>query len=553
LRLFDVGKPTGQSDPLAGFSAQHPLFEKMGNVYRTVHSREPFFGPQEFAAEKPPDGYRVFCFGGSTIYGHPYTSETAVPKWLELELRGMAHSRSVEVINCGGVSYASYRLAPIVHEVLQYKPDLIVMATGENEFLEDRTYTALKTRSGARRWVEDHLYSLRTVTLAMRLFRHDSARGESPGSGTSPLSPEVQPRLDDPQTGYASYHRDDLWHRQVISQFADSIRGMIAECKTARVPFFLVTLGSNLRDCPPYKSEHKAGLGPETEARWQALFDSATRADADDPAHALELYRQAEAVDNEYALLAYRIARCLDRQGHPDQARDYYLRAKDQDICPLRMLDEVYRLQYTIAGQTQTPLVDARKILESLSPGGIPGNDIYLDHVHPALGGDQRIAQALAAKVMDLQLIPGAKAWTQEARRRAYHLHFEGLESTYFTNGRRRVEWLENWARRQRLYEETFPKDARGFLHRGFRQIELGEEDAGWTSLQIAMKKDAQTVKQIVGHALELREEGRPEAAESLFRHIEDLVPDPQVKSQIENLAQAAHEDLGDSGKTPGQ
>src|SRR5213594_4056671 len=139
LRLCGAGRAQ-VSDSLSGFNQNFPLFERVGGVYRTSPAREPFFPEQEFSLAKPTNGFRIFCFGGSTVYGHPYQGDTAFPKWLELELDATHPTRSYQAINCGGVSYASYRLAPIVKEVLNYQPDLVIIATGENEFLEDRTY-----------------------------------------------------------------------------------------------------------------------------------------------------------------------------------------------------------------------------------------------------------------------------------------------------------------------------------------------------------------------------------------------------------------------------
>ncbi len=48
--------------------------------------------------------------------------------------------KPIEVINVGGISYASYRIAAILDEVLQHEPDLVVIYMGHNEFLEARTY-----------------------------------------------------------------------------------------------------------------------------------------------------------------------------------------------------------------------------------------------------------------------------------------------------------------------------------------------------------------------------------------------------------------------------
>src|SRR5438270_5512112 len=76
LRIFGVAQPN-DADSSAGFSRNVPLFERQEAVYRTAREREPFFCPQEFSIVKPTNEFRIFCFGGSTVHGHPYQSDTA--------------------------------------------------------------------------------------------------------------------------------------------------------------------------------------------------------------------------------------------------------------------------------------------------------------------------------------------------------------------------------------------------------------------------------------------------------------------------------------------
>jgi tetratricopeptide (TPR) repeat protein len=519
LRLFGWGRPEESADALSGFNQRLPLFARQGQVYRTPHAREPFFYPQEFPVTKPGNGFRAFCFGGSTVYGHPYEGETAFPKWLELELAAGDPARPCQVINCGGVSYASYRLAPLVKEVLHYQPDLVILATGHNEFLEDRTYQAIKSRSPAWASIQDAAYSLRLVNLARGWL------GKRPERKTQ-LSPEVEPKLDQ-ASGYASYHRDDAWHQRVIAQFDESVRAMVADCRAAGVPVILVKLGANLRDCSPFKSEHRPGLSADQERAWQEAFEAAGAAEPTDLAHALELYRKAETIDGEYALLAYRIARTLDRLGRKPEALGYYLRAKEQDVCPLRIITPFQEILTRIAAETAAPLVDAAALLAAQAPDSIPGFDCYLDHVHPNIGGHQKIAQALAEQVRRCGLSPKGSTWPEAKRRQAYADHLKQLGPRYFSDGRRRVVWLDHWARRQRLLEETLPRDAQGYTRLGFRCLDLGDEEGAWRALGQAFQQDSGVVGLIRTHAQELEAEGRPESAASLRQRFADA-PKPQ-------------------------
>ncbi|MCH7686944.1 MAG: hypothetical protein IH899_09725 [Planctomycetes bacterium] len=536
LRWLDIGNPRGDIDRFSGFGSRQTLFEHDENagVYKRVRSLGEFFGPQEFSVKKPANGFRVFCLGGSTLRGRPYQTDTAFPQWIQIELAARDATQAYEIINCGGVSYASYRLLPVLREVLQYQPDLIVVATGHNEFLEDRTYQSLKGRSEFRSWIEDRIYSLHTVTLAKNIFASDSPRTdeEADSPGNSELSEKVVTRLDS-ESGYASYHRDDQWQQQVLQQYEDSLRTMVDLCQDTNVPLILVNLGSNLRDCPPFKSEHKPGLSPEAESEWQTYFDQASKTEANDLQQALKQYQQAENIDSEYALLSYRIARCLDRLGRRDEAKEYFLRAKDLDICPLRMLEKTHSLVKSIAKETKTPLVDVRSLLEAQSPHGIPGNQWYLDHVHPTIGGHQQIATALVKQMQQSGLVSLQHDWPAQQRRFTYRLHLDQLGRRYLADGQRRIVWLENWARRHRLYDETLPNDAAGFLRAGFRRLDFGDEQGAGVAFQNGLDEDPLVAQQLLDHAAQLVQQGRPNTVERLLEWLVPQITDSQLQTEM--------------------
>src|SRR5688500_18070907 len=80
--LWVAGVPTllSERDPFAGFSRQVRAFEldRDRGLYHTspravLHS----FNYQEFAATKPPNGFRFFVMGGSSAYGFPWGAEVA--------------------------------------------------------------------------------------------------------------------------------------------------------------------------------------------------------------------------------------------------------------------------------------------------------------------------------------------------------------------------------------------------------------------------------------------------------------------------------------------
>ena len=515
LRVLGVGTPT---DLHAGFGTA-PLFELSEDeqTYRTALAREQFFVADEFDARKPDKEFRIFCLGGSTVQGRPFRPETSFGGWMQVELNARDSTRTYRTVNCGGISYASYRLRPVLAEVLNYEPNLIIIATGHNEFLEDRTYSGMKSRSTGEVWMDDLAGSLHTVA-AVRELLGTAARKEPGEEDDGELPEKVETRLDN-DAGYASYHRDEKWYQQVCEQYRDSVDEMVTMCEEAEVPLVLVHLGSNLRDCPPFKSEHAPDLSVEDEQRWQQLFETATR--ADDPARALDLYLQAEELDPTYPLLQYRVGRCFDRLGQPEKALAAYRSARDLDVCPLRMVSQMEENLLEIARRREVPLIDVRKSVAALGPDSTGGQESYIDHVHPNINSHQVIASLIVKHLVKAGTVSGvalSKTQIRDARKQ----HVRALSTAYFANGGRRIGWLEGWARRQRLFDETQPTDGRSYQAAALRYLELRKLDDAKDMLEGSFNVDPQMAEDLVGAAARLFQSGRPFETDWLLDRLEE-------------------------------
>jgi len=142
LALFGVKPALQTEDPFVGFASNVPLFvpssgPKGKQILTTAPNKLNFFNPQSFTRDKSPGTYRIFCLGGSTTYGRPYNDTTSFVGWLRELLPVAESNKNWEVINAGGISYASYRVAHLMEELVNYQPDLFVIYTGHNEFLEE--------------------------------------------------------------------------------------------------------------------------------------------------------------------------------------------------------------------------------------------------------------------------------------------------------------------------------------------------------------------------------------------------------------------------------
>jgi lysophospholipase L1-like esterase len=440
LRIGGWGKLSDAHDPYIGLAAVHPLFElsRDGERYEIPQSRQTFFCPESFSADKPSNGFRIFCLGGSTVQGRPFTIETSFPRWLELSLRAADPSREWDVVNCGGVSYASYRLTPVLAELLDYEPDMVVLYTGHNEFLEDRTYRAAKR---APRWLartHGTLSSLRTYNLIRSWWVGVEAPVDRPV-----LSAEVDALLDY-KGGLEDYRRDDAWRRGTVEHFEFNVRTMIRMATDAGVPVVLVNPVSDLSNTPPFKATHREGITESERARFMAYWDAARSLDASVDQRITAL-KNAIGIDGRHALVQFHLGRLYEQRGQLEMARAAYLRAKDEDVCPLRMLESMHEVVRVVARETAATLLDARRLLDGSAGTILPGEKWLIDHVHPTILGHQHIAAGLLSHLTQRGLVVPVRG-APSRRHRRYLEHFEALAPDYYIRGRQRLDGLERWS-----------------------------------------------------------------------------------------------------------
>lgn len=450
-RLLDWGRPSLHDDPFVGFASVRPLFVLTPDAsrYEIPPARQTYFRPESFAAAKADDEFRIFCLGGSTVQGRPFKVETSFTTWLEISLAAAQPSRRWKVINCGGVSYASYRLIPVLEEVLGYEPDLIILYTGHNEFLEARTFDHIQSRGTLVNEMLAGASRLRTFTLLREGYLRLQGRSSAQPPADRPILPTEVDALLDYRGGLEEYTRDEEQREGVIEQYRYNLRRMVEMARDAGVPMVLANPVSNFRNCPPFKSQHRRDMTPDEQARWQALCSEASRCldgASFDLQAAIDLYEQACRLDPQHAGAFYNLAQCYEAAGRQADARDAFLQAKELDICPLRILQPMNDAVLQTARQTGTPLVDAQALFEDHSPQGIVGSQWLLDHVHPSIKGHELLADTLAAKLVELHLVQPCADW-QSAKRRRYVEHFDALPELYFHEGTQRLAAVRKWAR----------------------------------------------------------------------------------------------------------
>ena len=440
--LLGMGESRLEDDPFVGFSNLQPLFEKNsdGDRFVTATGRLKFFRPEEFAASKPAGTRRIFCLGGSTVQGRPFAKETSFTTWLELALGQAEPDQKWEVINCGGISYASYRLVPILQECLGYEPDAFIICTGHNEFLEDRSYGQLRETSPLLTEAFHRLSRFRSFRLLRQVLVPDAA---TEGSGRDVLGSDVDAFLDY-KDGIAAYHRDDDWRRGVITHFERNLERMVSLAQRADVPIILVRPPSNLADSSPFKSEHRSDITPQELSDWQAAIGAAKSSLKTFQAAAVDSFKEAISIDESYAETHFEFGRLLELLGDFETARDEFILAREHDICPLRILRPMEQELDRVAARNVVPLLDAHNLLEKQTRQGILDSSMLVDHVHPSFDGHQIIAMALVEKLREVSLVQPQTDWQLNARA-AFKRHFDQLPYVYFAKGEQNLANLRYW------------------------------------------------------------------------------------------------------------
>ena len=418
LLLAGLGIRTESSttDRMVGFSNYAPLFvESIGNdgraIMSTAENKLHWFNHQSFVKQKSPTTKRVFCMGGSTTYGHPYWDETSFAGWLRQYLPVVDPEHSWEVINAGGISYGSYRVAALMEELAQYQPDLFVVYSAHNEFLERRTYSQMFDQPIVMRQLTSLLSRTRIWTVAesfvasARRSRSDSTRDESIA-----LPAEVDEELNH-TVGPIDYHRDDAWHANVLTDYKTNLRKMVDIAARSGAKIVFVMPACNEKDCSPFKSELVQVSQSMREAFQQHMSDGDNALADTKFADASEAYGQALKLDDRYAEAHYQMGQAYLGQQKMDQALHEFRRAIDNDICPLRATSAIENAIRQGCTARSVPLVDfqarLRRWTQSQSGSSILGAEQFLDHVHPTIEVNRQMAVWIIEELQERKLVGG--------------------------------------------------------------------------------------------------------------------------------------------------
>jgi tetratricopeptide (TPR) repeat protein len=380
-------------DPFLHFGRVESFFEDVqieGEPFKKVKARA-LYREREvlFSVFKDPGTFRIFCIGSSASAGWPHPPDEIYSAYLESALRAAYPGRNIEIHNVSAHAYAAYRSRLILHEVLTYSPDLVIIYAGNNEFVEPRRYATEPHWSDTLGAAASHsrVYSLlRGSPLGAWWFPRNTLQPQVVGGVAFEQWSKIERVPIFLRTEEAQFHK-------VGEHYAFSITSMLEALDDLDVPAILMTLPSNLRDWRPHVSlptdPAKHAGRPHYLAGKAALLKGESAA-------ALEHLQRAVAVSPEHASSHFHLGRALEAAGRHDEAYDSYVQARDRDANPFRTISFLNDILRGIGQRyPKVRLVDLEKLFRGASAPKTPGFDLILDHVHPTKKGNLVIAKAV--------------------------------------------------------------------------------------------------------------------------------------------------------------
>jgi tetratricopeptide (TPR) repeat protein len=387
LRLFHVGYSTSLMEPCAIHGRPFACY----NLFFAA----PFFPPgiiktpQFFSIplEKPVGTYRIFVLGESAAMGDPDPAY-GFSRYLAVMLRERFPAMKFEVVNTGMVAINSHVSLATERELTKYKPDLFLVYAGSNEVVGPYGPGTVLTASSMSMPVIRASIFARSLRIGQLLSEIGKQRSEWRGME---MFLNIQVRADSPRMEPA------------YRNFESNLRSIVDVARASGARALLSTIATNLKDSAPFASLHRSGLSAEALQTWTSLVQQgAALENAGAHAEALKFYIEAAQIDDQYAELQFRMARCDWSLGEFGAAREHFIRARDLDTLRFRAdsrINEIIRSVATSSGST-VELLDAQSLFSRQSPNDVTGKELLYDHVHFTPIGSYLLARAAFKQIV---------------------------------------------------------------------------------------------------------------------------------------------------------
>jgi len=356
-------------------------FEKSQQPQGQSSLQDPYAVPA-----KEPGEFRVFTYGGSTVYGN-YFPEIGFVAQLKYQLVKLFPERKITVFNFASRGADTAAALTALKATIGNKPDLVIVLNGHNEFLDFRIDDALSLR---------HMLTQSVSQLAVvRLFNKYRTRSHWK-SDQNALPQKLNP-----------FDRNSAVFKAKLALYKKETQAIIDLCRAHNVPLFLGTQASNIVDWPPV---FRSLAGKSSD--YETVVTSIRALINDGKLNEAERHLQSAMVEQpQDAMLIYLQARIAYQQHQSHEAKTFFTQAKDLDPFPWRVLSATNDITRDLAkGKDREGifLIDTERELESRAVDGLIGFDLVSDNCHLTPAREAVIADQILHKIVGLGLLKPA-------------------------------------------------------------------------------------------------------------------------------------------------
>lgn len=366
--------------------------------------------PQLFPAVKAAGTYRIFVLGESAAFGDPLP-DFGLPRLLEVLLQDRYPGVRFEVVNAAMTAINSHVILPIARDCARHQGDLWVVYMGNNEVVGPfGSGTVFGPKAPGLGFVRASLAlkATRTGELLADLSRRlRGGQAAAPEWGGMAMFLRQQVRQDDPRMAV------------VYGHWARNLEDILELGRAHGIKIVVSSVLSNVKDCAPFASMHRADLTEAQRAEWERVYEAAVEAEqAGHWAEAGSLLRKAAQLDDQFADLQFRWGQCCLELGAEAEAKEHLTLARDYDTLRFRADSRINAiLGQTASGRERAGIVffDAERSLAGQSPHGLPGQELLYEHVHLTFEGNYLLARGLTEQIV--KLLPEAVARRADPQR----------------------------------------------------------------------------------------------------------------------------------------
>lgn len=358
LLILEVGLRLG------GFAAERraafkpienePGWEGFNPEYSSRYFRGflPALAFNPFREDRVAGSIRVVALGGSSTAGFPYQWYHGFPAALERHLMDAYPDRPVEVINLGMTAVNSYTIQDLTRHVKRMHPDVVVIYAGHNEFYGALGAGTTPDALPKAAWFGRTWLTLKRSALVLAL---EQLLLGPPDYGLDAASNERTLMARVVQNATIEYQGE--LYQAGIDQFRSNMDLVLDRLESAGIPVVAGTLVSNLAD------QHPLSRSADAEA-------------------------------------AFTEGRGFQEAGLTDEALQAFERARDLDQIRFRASGDINAIIRTWGGRRHVQVVDLEPVFRAASPTGIPGYDLFTDHLHPTQEGYELIGRTFLPAVL---------------------------------------------------------------------------------------------------------------------------------------------------------